>query len=219
MKQLDILDHIVQELQKDKSVTGIMVMGSVADGTAADISDLDIMVLCNIDKFEANFVDNILVEYIYRKHETALYKLQNSDMEVYHYINNKILYDQGQLQDLMQLAYQRYNSFKTKTETKTELYHWLVSARIKVMASLKRNDVLKTNYLTATNSWKLIEAIWAVNNKPMPPSSSVIKFMNELSIVPYEKWFEKLFSGSDTEKTQNMMSIIDWVLPILKVKQ
>jgi predicted nucleotidyltransferase len=216
MKQIDILNLIVDEFREKKSISGIMLMGSVADGTATEISDLDLMFLCDSDKFEANFIDNILVEYIFTKYDTALYKLQNKDMEVYRYINSKILYDNGKLQELMTIANERYKNFKTNTQTKKEIYHWLVGLNVKLMSSLKRNDVLKTNFLTATNSWKLTEAIWAVNDKPMPPSGSVIKFLNELTITPFDHWFEKLFNSSDSEKTMTMMAIIDWVLPKLK---
>ena len=50
-KQLDILKYVIEELRSDKSVTGIMLMGSVAYENASDDSDLDILVLCNEDKF------------------------------------------------------------------------------------------------------------------------------------------------------------------------
>jgi predicted nucleotidyltransferase len=216
--QLDILDKVVEGLKKNKAVTGIMVMGSVADGTANEFSDLDIMILCNTDKFEATFIDGILVEYIYLRFETALYKLQNSDMEVYRYINSKILYDNGQLQELATLADTRYRKYKIRPETKKSIYHWLLSVKYKLAPALEKDNLLKTNYLTSINSWKLIEAIWIVNDKPLPPSGSVIKFLGELHQVPDPKWFEKLFLGSDTDRSRNMMAYIEWVLPRLKKK-
>lgn len=217
-QQLDILDKIVQELKADTTVSGVMVMGSVADGTANEFSDLDIMILCNRDKFEAKFIDGILVEYIYMQYETALYKLNNINMEVYRYIYSKVIYDSGKLEELMTLALNRYNSYRISAEIKKELYYWLISLRIKLKSAIDKQDALRLNYLTSAGSLKLIEAIWAANNKPLPPSGSLIKFLGELTLIPDELWFEKLFSGKDSDRTDHMLGNIDWVLPKLKTK-
>jgi predicted nucleotidyltransferase len=218
MRQLEILETILNELKQDRSIFGIMLMGSVADGTATEESDLDLFILSDIDKFEANFTNGIFVEYIYMKYETALYKLQNKDMEVYRYINSRILYDNGQLKELMESAYDKFNHYKTGDDVKKWIYNWLFSVRLKLQSALKKNNALMMNYLTATSSWKVIESVWSVNNKPVPPSGSVIKFITQLSLIPYDKWFDQLFLGSDIEKARNMLAIIDWVLPILKSK-
>jgi len=217
MKQLDILEKLVDEFKKDETILGVLLMGSVADGSASDMSDLDILILCDKDKFEAEFIDDVLVECLYMKYETALYKLNNKVLEVYHYINSKIIYGDKHLRELMAIAEGQYNSYKATIEEKKEIRHWLLNTRIKLQSAINRDESVVMNYITSTNSWKLIEAIWIVNNKPMPPSSSVIKFLLELKIVPEEKWFETLFSGSDLEKAQRMMFCINWVLPILTV--
>lgn len=48
--------------------------------------------------------------------------------------------------------------------------HWLHSSLIKIQSALKANDELKASYLVHTSTWTLLEGIWAINNKPVPPA-------------------------------------------------
>ena len=218
MLQLDIFYEIQERLKKDKSVTGIMLMGSVAQNTALPESDLDIMVLSNENLFKTEIIDNILVEYTFTTYENRLQKLLSNEMEVYRFLNSKITYDiANKLAELKNIAVDKYSNFKASQETKNQISHWLLSVKIKLLATINSHDILKQNFLVATNSWKIIEAVWAVNNKPVPPTSSVMKFKNELSAFPYPDWFEKLFYGSEKSRTEAMIEIIDWILPILDI--
>jgi Nucleotidyltransferase domain. len=211
MIQLDIFDRIQQKLKSDKSVTGIMLMGSVAHGDALSGSDLDIMVLCDENCFKTEVIEGILVEYIFTSYDCRLQKLMNSDIEVYHFLDSKIPYDAaGKLKDLQNAANEIYSKYKTSPETKKQISHWLLSTKTKLESAINSNDLLKQRYIVSTNSWKIIEAIWAVNNKPTPPQSSVIRHMNDLDLVPFPNWFAKLFD--ETPKADTMLEIIRWVL-------
>ncbi|MDE7360377.1 MAG: nucleotidyltransferase domain-containing protein, partial [Oscillospiraceae bacterium] len=44
-KQLEIFHNLVLEFKKDTSIDAVLLNGSVAYGTATDLSDLDIIVL------------------------------------------------------------------------------------------------------------------------------------------------------------------------------
>jgi hypothetical protein len=87
---------------------------------------------------------------------------------------------------------------------------------IKLRAALHNNDMLKTIFITSTASWKIIEAVWAVNDKPIPPISRVIIELPNLKRVPDPKWFEGLFCELTELRAKNMLSIISWVLPLLE---
>jgi len=198
-------------------------MGSVAQGNALPESDLDIMVLCNENSSKTNFIDDIidgiLVECSFDTYESRLQKLLNNDIQVYRFLNNKITYDtNGELSELMKIALDKYRNFITKHEIKNQISHWLLSTKIKLLSAINSHDTIKQNFIVSTNSWKIIEAIWAVNDKPMPPQSSVLRFKNELLVVPYLDWFERLFSGDDESKSNSMIEIIEWVLPILEAR-
>ncbi len=216
MIQLKIFSKIQEQLKKEKFVSGIMLMGSVAQNNASAESDLDIMVLSNENSFKTEICDGVLVEYIFTTFDTRLQKLINNEMEVYHFINNKIIYDKdNQLHYLMEIAIEKYNNFTTEKEIKAQIYHWLFSTKIKLLSAIKSSNILKQNYIVSTNSWKIIEAIYAINDKPVPPSSAVIRLCDKLENIPYKNWFETLFIGNDNSKVNAMINIIEWILPQL----
>jgi predicted nucleotidyltransferase len=88
-------------------IHGIMLMGSVAQGTVSEKSDLDIMILGDTDKFIVETIDGILVEYIYCTVYTAKQRLMSDDMDMYHYLDNKIVYDKHAISHI--LCYLRLN--------------------------------------------------------------------------------------------------------------
>jgi len=191
-------------------------MGSVARGVAVLNSDLDILILCEDEAFATETIGGILVEYIYTTPKSALQKLTDSDMELYHYLGSRIAYDKnGELERLMSFAAAKYNHFVVSKKTKAQISHWLLSVKLKLLSALAAGDTMKTNFLTATNSWKVIEALWAVNSKPVPPSGSVVQFLGGLSTVPFDDWFARLFAGDDDARANSMLQIIDWALPKL----
>jgi predicted nucleotidyltransferase len=213
MMQEEILKKVIPELRADSSITAVMLMGSVAKGIQYPTSDLDLFILCNRNKFETEIIDGILVEYLYITQETAQSKLDKAGMEVYHYLGSKIIYDlDGRLIKLMRSAMNKYKNYKIGDKEKIELRHWLYSTRIKINAAIGKQEFLKADFITATISWKAIEAIFAVNNIPLPPTSSIITELSKLYKVPEVDWFIKLFQKDTNKRTDTMLSIIDWVL-------
>lgn len=186
-------------------------MGSVACGCASENSDLDIMVLCNENKFEVKYIDNIMVEIIYITYERCLEKLNNSSMEVYHYLKSRIEYDNGNLNKLIKIAYYNYENYIPPVDYIKSVTHWLKSTKLKLSSSINQKNDINSTFYASTNAWKVLEGIWMVNSKPMPPSSSVLRFYNELPKKPCENWFEKLFSRNGID-TLFMLEVIDWIL-------
>lgn len=70
------------------------------------------------------------------------------------------------------------------------------------------------NFLMETTSWKLLEGIWAVNDKPMPPSGSVVAHITDIHIYPNDdkEWFENLFCGHYSRKYEVMTKYIIWTV-------
>ncbi|MBQ4573088.1 MAG: nucleotidyltransferase domain-containing protein [Clostridia bacterium] len=210
-KQLDILKYVIEELRLDKSVTGIMLMGSVAYENASDDSDLDILVLCNEDKFVSKYIENIFVEIHFQKYNTMLKKLKSNPIEVYKYIYSKILFDDGKLNKLCFKANEIYDSYITPINEINGIKYWLSSTKTKLISAIKYNDMEKVSYIISTNSWKLLEGIWALNNKPMPPSSIAFNKYDVLNHIPSENWFNDLFVGDIISRSKTFINIIDWI--------
>ncbi len=81
-----------------------MLNGSVAVGTATELSDLDMIVLCNEIKFVSEVIDDVLVEIHYITYDKAIKRLNNYPMEVYKYLDAKIAYDNGKLKEIITCA-------------------------------------------------------------------------------------------------------------------
>lgn len=208
--QRDIFNRELEKLTCDRSVSGVLLTGSVACGCAAENSDVDIIALCGRRCFETHFTDGILVETSFLTYEYAMEKLNAEPMDVYRYLDAEIAFDRdGRLSEITALAKQKYENYSTPQKVADGLYHWLMTVRIK----LETADTLKKRYLAHINAWKILEAVWAVNNKPMPPASTAYRKRGELQTVPCENWFEKLFSEDCCGAAEE---IIDFLLPILK---
>ncbi len=210
-KQLEILNDELVTLISDKNIEGVMLIGSVAYGNATEDSDLDIVVLCDTDKFVSKYVDNILVEIHFQKYNTMIRKLKSNPSEVYKYIYSKILFDNGKLNQIINEANQIYNSYKTPNEEIDDIKYWLSSTKIKLSSALKSEYKMQISYLLSTNTWKVLEGVFALNNKPMPPSSLVFHKHDILNVIPAGNWFEELFVGDLISRANAMIDIIDWI--------
>jgi len=217
MKQIAVYNELIKSMLTDTDISGIMLMGSVARGTATSTSDLDIMVLCGKDEFKTEYIGGVLVEYIFLTYENAKAKLLNHDMDLYHYLNGRIDLDKdGHLLELQETARNKYLTYKTDKILKAPLYHWLLSTKIKLASAVESGNDLLARFIIATNSWKVLEAVWAVNDKPMPPSGSVLLFMNDLISNPFDNWFSLMFCDDYYVRLDSLLKIIDWVLPRLQ---
>lgn len=210
-KQLDILEKELQTLKKNEKVEAVLLIGSVAYGTATDDSDLDLIVISNEDRFESKYVENILVEIHFHKYSTLVKHLNNNPNEVYKYLYSKIVFDNGQLKKLIAKAKEIYNSYCTPNKEKEDICYWLSATKIKLLSAINSNDEMKVSYLLSTNTWKVLEGVWAKNNKPMPPSSIAFVKNNELSCVPCDNWLSELLVGDNLSRANYMIDTIDWI--------
>ena len=81
-KQLEIFHNLVLEFKKDTSIDAVLLNGSVACGTATDLSDLDIIVLGKRNDFVSQLIDGVLVEIHYTTFDKASDKLKSNPMEI-----------------------------------------------------------------------------------------------------------------------------------------
>lgn len=216
MKQQEILKQIVPQLRADTSITAVMLMGSVADGTEYPTSDLNLFLLGNKNNFNTDLIDDIYVEYLYITQETAQSRLDKNGMEVYHYLGSKIIYDlDGRLIKLMRSAMNKYKNYKASEKDKADLRHWLYSTKIRINTAITNQNVLKADFVTTTSSWKIVEAIFMINDIPLPPTSRVLHELSNLRQIPGNGWFNKLFGKDMEERTETMLYTIDWSLILL----
>lgn len=216
MKQQEILEKIIPQLRKDTGVTAVMLTGSVAAGTEYASSDLNLFLLGNKNKINTELVEDILVEFNYITKEAAQIKLDECSMEVYRYLGSKIIYDlDGSLIKLMRIAISSYENYRVSERSKAELRHWLYSTKIKIEAAIQDNNDLKADFVTAISSSRIVEAVFAVNDIPMPPVSRVLQELSSLHQIPGYDWFHKLFGKDTIERAKTIMYTIDWIMMLL----
>ena len=186
--------------------------GSLAYEKATEYSDIDLIVLSNKNEFLSRRVEGILIEEHFHIYEKLVDGLDKNPVEVYKYIYSKILFDDGRLADLIKKAQFLYDHYKTPMEEKEKINYWLTTVKDKLKGAIYNNDSLKTSYLLSTSSWEVLKGVWAVNDKPMPPSSIAFVFNHSLAVVPFDKWFESLFDKDINSRAESMIRIIDWII-------
>lgn len=211
-KQMIILDKEIELLRRDPFVKGVMLIGSVAYGSASDDSDLDILVLCNKNEFVTREENGITVEIHYSTYEKLNSKLDKIPMEVYKYLYSKIIFDDenNSFKILCEKALDIYESYSTDKELKDSIRYWLSTTKTKLISAINSNDEIKISYLLSTNTWKVLEGIWAIADKPMPPSSLAFFTQKDFQI-PILNWFERLLCGDIFERAKIMIEIIDLI--------
>lgn len=212
LKQLVIFHKLVDEFKKDSTIDGVLLNGSVALGTATESSDLDMIVLGQRDGFVSQVIDGVLVEIHYTTFESAIHKLKGNPMEVYKYLDAKIEYDNGNLREIMAHAENTFKNYHVPEKDRKEITYWLKSLKPKLESALLKQDKLLISYLVSINTWKVLEGVWAVNQKPVPPSSSLYRRYNALELTPCYHWFEGLLLGDPENRGRMMKDCIDWIL-------
>jgi predicted nucleotidyltransferase len=218
----DIVQEIVNEVSGEAGLLGILLVGSVARGDALPGSDIDLRFLVttmdNSASFQTEIRRGIVVEKGRWDIAKAQTKLENDPMHVYPYLDGRILFDPtGAFARLTEEARSRFEKYRTPEDERKNINYWLKSANRKIQAALEVEDILRAAYLSDTQSWVILTGVWAVNDKPMPPSGSVWPHLKDLSRGPQdiEMRLQQLFLGETSVRIQTTIDLIDWITAML----
>ncbi|MCX7784081.1 MAG: nucleotidyltransferase domain-containing protein [Meiothermus sp.] len=213
-----LIAQIVDKLKSDPKVMGVLLTGSRARGDATPGSDVDFWVLLsgvNERKFRSEEQQGYLVELHFRNLVQARDKLRRNPMELYSHLDGKILHDpEGKLAELRSEAEQLFHTYQMPEAERKALAYWLISARRKLQTALDEQAQLKMGYLASTQSWKILEGLWAANQKPMPPAGAVFAHLSKLEApLPHFELMNALFNADPLTRSKTALTLIDWVLP------
>ncbi|EEK78496.1 DNA polymerase beta domain protein [Bacillus cereus R309803] len=223
-KHKKLVQTIVAEIVFKDKVNGFMLIGSVARGDAYPESDLDFYILLEDGqkkKFHSEMREDILVEYKSADFNQIQLNFKNNPMELYSFLEGGILFDKsGELKKLKEIATYEFENYRVSSDKVKGISHWLHSSLIKIQSALKANDELKASYIVHTSTWTLVEGIWAMNNKPVPPAGSVLKYIQTLSNRPthFDELINKVFLGDTRERISSAIFLMEWVLMDLESK-
>ncbi|WP_156575363.1 nucleotidyltransferase family protein [Bacillus luti] len=223
-KHKKLVQTIVAEIVSKDEVNGFMLIGSVARGDAYPESDLDFYILLEDGqkkKFYSEMREDILVEYKSADFNQIQLNFKNNPMELYSFLEGGILFDKsGELKKLKEIATYEFENYRVSSDKVKGISHWLHSSLIKIPSALKANDELKASYIVHTSTWTLVEGIWAMNNKPVPPAGSVLKYIQTLSNRPnhFDELINKVFLADTRERISSAIFLMEWVLMDLESK-
>ncbi|KAB2441029.1 nucleotidyltransferase family protein [Bacillus luti] len=223
-KHKKLVQTIVAEIVSKDKVNGFMLIGSVARGDAYPESDLDFYILLEEGqkkKFHSETREDILVEYKSADFNQIQVNFKNNPMELYSFLEGGILFDKSsELKKLKEIATYEFENYRVSNDKVKGISHWLHSSLVKIQSALKANDELKASYIVHTSTWTLVEGIWAMNNKPVPPAGSVLKYIQTLSNRPnhFDELINKVFLGDTRERISSAIFLMEWVLMNLESK-
>ncbi len=217
----DLLQEIVNEARQQAEIFGMMLIGSHARGDALPGTDLDLRFILSPGKsrpFQSETRDGIMVERSYADQTLAEFKLATNPMEVYPYLDGRILFDPLRvLAHLTTHAQSVFAQYQISEKERNEIAHWLKSVRLKITVASNARDSLKVAYIVSTASWPILTGLWAANNKPMPPNGSVWPHLKDLSKRPpaLEELLTSFFCGEVEQRTEAALELLDWILTSL----
>lgn len=217
-----LLQELVEEAYQQEDIVGILLTGSVARGDALPGADLDVRYLLPEGKsrpFQSELHHGIVVERSYADLPRAQSNLEANPMEVYAYLDGRILFDpMGMLRHLTDRAKAFFETYQFPQQAVQGLAYWLRSAHLKMTVALRASDLSKAAFVCSTTSWQILMGLWAVNDKPMPPNGSVWAHIKDLSKGPpdVKEQLNQFFCGETQQRVQTAIDLIDWVLQHLK---
>ena len=217
-----LLEAILDRARHDREVTGVLLFGSVARGDAYPGSDLDVFLLLRDGCYRAflpEVKNGILVEIHHADLNRARSTIEQRPMRAYAFLEGRILYDPGaRLGELVRLAATRLETYRLPDKERAGILHWLKSVRIKVAAARDAGDLLRAAYVASTSSWKILEGLWAANERPIPANAAVWTHLQDLPVAPQdlEPTLQRFFAGDAPERVEAALAIVDWVIPMLE---
>jgi predicted nucleotidyltransferase len=216
-----LLSEALADLRRDEAIIGVLLAGSLARGDALPGSDIDLYVLLRDGRPKTSFAverDGILVERMGADEAAIRQRFIERPMSLYTYLDGRILHDPaGRLADLTALARQLFDAYRTSEAERQAIAYWLASVRRKLAAARAAGDERKAAYLATTTAWKIMEGLWAANDRPVPPSGAVWPHLGDLADEPSPlvAWLDRLVRGSTPERLEAAAVLMDSVIPRL----
>jgi predicted nucleotidyltransferase len=218
-----LIESALERLRSDDDVIGVLLQGSVARGDAHPGSDLDLFVLLRPGAsrpFAAETVDGILVETHFADAAGTRERMERAPRLAYGFLRGRVLSDpEGEVDRLINHAAAVLAAYRPRDDKVRGVAHWLRSARVKIAAALDAGDARRAAFVAGTTTWKILEGLWAVNVRPVPPSGAVFAEMPALGRVPVD-WnliFDRLLLADAEARGRAAIEVIDWILPRLPV--
>lgn len=183
------LDGLFAELNDlyahSDGVLGTYVSGSASYGGMTEFSDVDYYVLT---KDYHGFSDKIVgikkVEIRWRTEDEIRLDIEQGGKFIYQLMDSTALSDPlSKIEALKKDAVERFNDYKTPKSRFKELQFLLGEAKNKVASAIRYGSPEKQAYLSSVYISLLMEAIFAISDKPAAPPTVAWRWIHKLKGV------------------------------------
>jgi predicted nucleotidyltransferase len=212
-----LLRELLAEAVADDQVVGVLLTGSLARGDALPGTDVDLRVIlaAGVERAAVDEVrEGVMVEWGFADEAKARAAMASNPMQVYAYLDGRVLHDPlGALGRLRERAVERFEGYRVGEDEKAAIAANLRYPAEKIRVAVAGGDLLKAAFVTGTTSWYLMEGLWAANDRPLPPNSSVRPHLKDLAGPPeVETLYRELFLANAERRVEVALFLYDWIL-------
>ena len=208
-----ILKDLVHEYSADGQNKALLLTGSVARGDASPLSDVDLIaVRDDAPGFTERTIDGILIEIKAASLEAFRQKMSADAMNVYQFLDATALFDRDEC--LRTLKAHATDILARYEPPRAAILKWLTSADQKMRAATEAERTDAAAFLLATNTWELLTGLYAINRRPVPPSTNALRLLPTLPKLPEgfrEEWNELLLAPMQ-ERIKAWQSLCQYVV-------
>ena len=221
-----VLEQGLEALKANANVLGVMLVGSLARGTARQDSDIDLLVVqVDGDRVtERQSHGTIVLECTFRT--SAAWAEQFTPTQVgdeswgYAFLDGLILYDPGGVvAELVDSTAKMHSAYRTPKHI-VDHYVWLWShMRPKMEAVLQSGDATEIGWSAAIMSHPIIQTVWVINDLPQPSLDlgCVQRHLNDLTILPdAPELIREMLQVPPESALRLQLRILDMVVLLLK---
>jgi predicted nucleotidyltransferase len=202
-------------------VLAVLLAGSVARGSARPDSDVDLLVVCPEDvtrPVRYRRVNGLLVEVAAKSQAEWEQRFRRSQpMWVYAWLDAEALHDgNGVAARLSSLARLRFADYRAPAELRQGLAGFWWHVRPKMAAVLAAGDLQAVGYFAGTILEAVVETVFAVHDRPLPPGSQRFEVLKALPLPPERReLLARLCVGDPAQRLGAALELVDGMAPLL----
>lgn len=221
---MDFFEKIIEDLRNEyegnENIRAMIITGSVAKGEAIEGNDLDVLFITSGDRISKEYrVENSLIEIGSVVLPQDLERIDQNPMYVYMWQDAKAIFDKdNSLSILKKKAEEVLSNYKPTEENRKALIKWLSSVVDKVETASKKQDFENVGFHISNVLWKIVEGIYMINDVPTPASTSALRRIKTLKVLPedFNEIWVKTLLGDLKERTESTLKLLKFTLEKLE---
>ncbi len=218
-KHKQIIERLASTYRSNENNLTLLVTGSVARDEQSENSDLDLLLIANEKQpFKEELIEGIVVEIKTNTSDGFIRKMHDDPMNVYQWLDAKVIFDKDNFAEkAINEAKDIYDNYKPDPKEITGVKKWLKSAKIKIESAQQNDDDLAIGFNVSNVLWQIVRGLYLSNNKPLPPSTTAFRRINDLEELPesFESLWKDALAGDLSTRTSATLNLLDDIISSL----